>query len=150
MDDETAREFETMILRRRAAAGESRAEAIAWVVRQLRDSGRSQSADELEGREDHLRGPAAEAWRDQITADAQRYPLVLIDGVLRERQASDTPRCGDCGVPAGLLHWPGCDQDWTVDGLQILGELVMGSELDAFRTREGEPCPPRQPFPAQP
>jgi hypothetical protein len=74
--------------------------------------------------------------RAHRTWEAQRLTHVTIAGVVIKRLPWDptaeaeicaidwmdesTP-CNDCGVSAGQLHWPTCDQDRTPDGSQTCG-----------------------------
>jgi hypothetical protein len=75
------------------------------------------------------------------TWEAQRLTHVTIGGEMVTRTPWDpaaeaemfgigmdesTP-CNDCGVSAGQLHWPTCDQDRTADGNQ-----TCGLPLDAY------------------
>ena len=88
------------------------------------------------------------AWRDRCTEEAQTFTLVLIDGVLEERQkwdpgaladvthAEPATLCPDCGVSPGQLHWPLCDMDYTADWRQIIGSRDFAD----FRTPNGDQC----------
>ena len=78
------------------------------------------------------------------TLDAQSLTKVSIDGVLYEREPwnptdlaerlgfawmDESTPCNDCGVVAGQLHWPFCDQDYIPAG-QLLG---LVSDLSDYR-----------------
>lgn len=68
-----------------------------------------------------VRKALGQRWREEANL-TQSHPVIrLPDGRSYDRirygaetdpdRRSSRPRCGDCGVSRGALHWRGCDQE---------------------------------------